>query len=86
MGLGLLMTEGTSCGITFSRLAGAGAGTGVSAHSFCLVFLGQEQCQQDERVAKALDMAMILDYWGREPGEMVMRINGHKGEITPFNQ
>lgn len=26
MGLGPLMTEGTPCGITYSRLAGAGAG------------------------------------------------------------
>lgn len=22
---------------------------------------------------------MILDYWGREPGEMVMRVKGHEG-------
>lgn len=37
-------------------------------------------------MAKALDMAMILDYWGREPGEMVLRIKGHEGEMMPFNQ
>lgn len=32
-------------------------------------------------MAKALDMAVILDYWGREPGEMVMRGKGHEGEM-----
>lgn len=36
-------------------------------------------------MANALDMAMILDYWGREPGEMVMRVKGHEGEMVPFN-
>lgn len=41
-------------------------------------------------MAKALDMAMILDYWGREPGEMVTRVKGHEGEMMMmmmlFNQ
>lgn len=28
----------------------------------------------------ALDTAVILDYWGRGPGEMVTRVKGHEGE------
>lgn len=36
--------------------------------------------------AKALDMAVILDYWGREPGEMITRVKDHEGEMMPFNQ
>lgn len=27
----------------------------------------------------ALDTAVILDYWGRGPGEMVTRVKGHEG-------
>ena len=37
-------------------------------------------------MAKALDMAVSLDYWGREPGEMVMRLKGKEGEMMPLNQ
>lgn len=53
------------------------------------MFLRQQQSQLDGYVAKALDMAVILDYWGREPGEMVTRVKGHKGEMMMmmlFNQ
>lgn len=37
---------------------------------------------------KALNWAVIFDYWGREPGyaETVTREKGHKGEVEPLNQ
>lgn len=37
---------------------------------------------------KALDLAGIFDYWGREPGygETLMREKGDKGEGKPFFQ
>lgn len=46
---------------------GLGLGSLHTAFAWCL--LGQEQSQQDGHVANALDMAMIFDYWGREPGD-----------------
>lgn len=30
-------------------------------------------------MANASDTAVILDYWGREPGEMVTGVKGHEG-------
>lgn len=39
----------------------------------------------DRHVAKALDMAMILDYWGREPGEMVTRVKVMKVRRSIFH-
>lgn len=67
--------------------ASRGWGWGLYTQLLLSVFWVRNNAnREDECVAKALDMAMILDYWGREPGEMVMRIKGHEGEMTPFNQ
>lgn len=45
------------------QLLGFGLGSLDLAFAWC--FLGQDQSQQDGHVAKALDLAMIFDYWGR---------------------
>lgn len=70
----------------FSIWLGFGLGSPDLAFASC--FLGQDQSQQDGHVAKTLDLAVIFDYWGREPGygETMMREKGHKGEATPFYQ
>lgn len=72
--------------IAFSSWLGFGLGSLDLAFAWC--FLGQDQSRQDGHVAKALDLAVLFDYWGREPGfgETMMREKGHKGEATPFYQ
>lgn len=70
----------------FSDWLGFGLGSLDLAFAWC--FLGQDQSQQDGRVQKSLDLAVIFDYWGRDPGygETVMREKGDKGEGQPFYQ
>lgn len=83
---GLVMISRTAC---FSSWLGFGIGSLDLAFAWC--FLGQDQSQQDghvEKKKKALDLAVLFDYWGREAGcgETVMREKGDKGEGKPFYQ
>lgn len=61
--------------------AGWGGCGGLRTRPLLRVFwVGNRANRMDTWQTFAQDMAVILDYWGREPGEMVTRVKGHEGE------